>query len=103
MLLIPTGFTKEVHPGAKHYHGQRSECERYFTGRVKGKPGRPSKRVCTGEASRVPVGAIIREEPCPPILASIDELWASRCAYAPANPLCTTDCARSRARRCNRF
>ena len=95
MLKIPSDFRGEKYPGAMHYHGKRIDCFCHFRGGEPGKPGRPSgKRVCTGEASRVPVGAIISVEACPPVLAQIDELWACRCAHTPVpHALRTTDCA----------
>ena len=76
MQLIPNDFLGTVFPGAKHFHRKRAECVRHFFGGEKGKPGR--KRQAVQEASRIPVGAIVRDEPCPPIIENIQEVWACR-------------------------
>ena len=81
LILIPSSFKGERFPGAKHYHQQRAPCWRYILGIEKQKPGR-KRKAATGDAGRIPVGAIVCDDPCPPIIQKIHEVWASRHATA---------------------
>ena len=81
LIRIPTTFKGELFPGAKHYHQKRSVCWRYIMGIEPQKPGR-KRKAATSDAGRIPVGAIVSDDPCPPIIQKIHEVWASRHATA---------------------
>ena len=84
MKLIPRGNKKPCHPGALHYHFKRSSCRHYIEGTTPRKPGRQPRLTATALGpSRIPVGAMIRDDPCPQIIVEIVDVWACRCAFAP--------------------
>ena len=73
MKLIPRGNKKPRHPGALHYHFKRSSCRHYIEGTTPRKPGRQPRLMATELGpSRIPVGAMIRDDPCPQIIAQTD-------------------------------
>ena len=87
MKLISRGNKKPRHPGALHYHFKRSSCRHYIEGTTPRKPGRQPRLTATAlgrdDKSRIPVGAMIRDDPCPQIIVEIVDVWACRCAFAP--------------------
>lgn len=82
LQLIPQGFVGIVRPGATCFHRKRADCCRHFMGGEPGKPGRPSKRVCA-DIVLPGRGKLTAIDPCPPIVAEIDELWGIRCVPCP--------------------
>ena len=72
LQLIPAGFSGDVFEGATCFHRKRVECAAHFGF------GDSNKR--QAGQSRIPVGAVVSEEPCPPIINKIDEIWGVRTA-----------------------
>ena len=76
LQLIPSGFSRPVFEGATCFHRQRTACAEYF-GIIDTQ--QPAAKRHAGPA-RIPVGAVVSEEPCPRRINEIDEIWGVRCA-----------------------
>ena len=78
LQFIPASNTKTVHEGAVCFHRKKKECAEYF-GVFDAQPA--TKR--QAGPSRIPVGAVISEEPCPRRINEIDRIWGLRCGPPP--------------------